>query len=116
MSRQAKTRKHRRRTDRCGLGGPAKEPGPHRDEPSGEEPENTDAAPTGADSAARLRNPDRTASAEPSGEEPENTDAAPTGADSAARLRNPDRTALSRQAKSQKTHRPHRQVRTRRPG
>ncbi len=84
MSRQAKTRKHRRRTDRCGLGGPAKEPGPHRDEPSGEEPENTDAAPTGADSAARLRNPDRT--------------------------------AMSRQAKSQKTHRPHRQVRTRRPG
>ena len=51
----------RGRADRCGLGGLRKGPGPHRDEPSGEEPENTEAAPIGADSAAWVRDPGRTA-------------------------------------------------------
>ena len=49
------------RADRCGLGGLGKGPGPHRAEPPGEEPENIEAAPIGADSAAWVRNPDRTA-------------------------------------------------------
>ena len=55
MSCQAKSQKTQRgRAGRCGLGGLGKGPGPHRDEPSGEEPENTatERAPIGARSSA----------------------------------------------------------------